>query len=425
MSIARMVLREILFRRLGFVLSLLAVVVAAGCLVNQLLLLELHDRHTEQILDARQAETAREMARLEDEIRIITKNLGFNIRILPRDLNLRDFFARNYADKYMPEEYADRLAKSKIVTINHLLPTLQRRLTWTEQQDLPIILVGTRGEIPILYQDKKKPIQDAVPPGKIVLGYWLQEGYKPGDTLVLQGRTFTVHKLQPKRGDQDDITAWVHLKDAQEMAGKPGLINGMLALGCNCTADRLSVVRTEIAAILPDTQVEEFESIAKARAEARTKTGAEAKAALERERVHRLAVRAEKEDFAAALVPIVFLGACLWLGLLALSNVRERRGEIGLLRALGFRSGQLFVLFMARAFFVGLAGAMFGIAGGALSAYFLGGAESDFVSMMSENGSMWTAVLLGAPVISVLACWLPALLAIRQDPALILQEETT
>ena len=156
MSIGRMVLREILYRKFGFLLSMLAVAVAVFCLVHQFLLLEDYDRHTEELLAAKEKETEKEMAKLEDDMRVITKNLGFNVRILPRELNLRDFHTKDFADKYMPEEYATRLAQSRVVSINHLLPTLQQRLIWKEQNDLPIILVGTRGEVPILYQDKDR-----------------------------------------------------------------------------------------------------------------------------------------------------------------------------------------------------------------------------------------------------------------------------
>lgn len=424
MSIFRMVIRELLFRRLGFALSVLAVAVAVGCLVHQVLLLEQHDRRTEQLLADKEAETKRVMDKLEDEMRIITKNLGFNIRILPKDLNLRDFHTKSYADKYMPEEYATRLAQSRIVTINHLMPTLQQRIIWKEQNDLPIILVGTRGELPLQYQNKKKPLQDAVPKGKIVLGYWPQQGFKVGDKLVLQGRTFTVHQLHPKRGDEDDKTVWIHLHDAQEMTGKPGLINGMLALGCNCTADRLSIIRAEIAAILPDTQVDEYESIAKARAEARTTVGEEAKAALARERQHRATLRAEKEAFAAALVPVVLLAACVWVGFQALGNVRERRGEIGLLRALGFRSRQLLALILARAVIVGLAGALLGCAGSILLATAFGDSSAGAWETALNHGTLLGMVLLASPGVSALACWLPALAGVRQDPAAVLQQET-
>ena len=63
MSIGRMVLREILFRKLGFFLSVLAVAVAVFCLVNQFLLLEEYDRRTERLLTEKEQETAQVMAK--------------------------------------------------------------------------------------------------------------------------------------------------------------------------------------------------------------------------------------------------------------------------------------------------------------------------------------------------------------------------
>ena len=111
MSIGRLVLREILFRRLGFALAVLAVAVAVAVLVGQVLLLDEHDLRTEQFLAVARQTLKDAMAKLDDDIRIITNNLGFNVLILPKDVNLFDFFAKDYADKYMPEDYAERLAR--------------------------------------------------------------------------------------------------------------------------------------------------------------------------------------------------------------------------------------------------------------------------------------------------------------------------
>ncbi|MCI0642055.1 MAG: FtsX-like permease family protein [Gemmataceae bacterium] len=422
MSLFRLVYREIWFRKLGFALGVLAVTIAVAALAGSLLLLNLHDRRTEEIVAAKETQTQAVMAKLEDEIRVITKNLGFNIRILPKDVNLLDFFAKDYADKYMPEEYVDRLANSKIVSINHLLPILQRKIDWPEEKIPALLLVGTRGEVPILAQDKKKAFIPAVPKGKIVLGNLLERGHQPGDAVVLHGRKFVIHKIQPRRGDQDDITAWIPLADAQEMFDKKGLINGMLALGCNCNADRLSVIRQEIMEILPETQVEEFETKATARAEARTKVAEEAKAAVAREQEHRAELRGEKEAFAALLVPLTLIAACAWVGLLAWSNVRERRAEIGLLRALGLRSVQLLTLFLSRAVLVGVTGAVPGLLLGVVVAASLGdgatAAEPGHVI-----GLLW--IIVAAPLVAVLASWLAALSALRHDPANILQQETS
>ena len=64
------------------------------------------------------------------------------------------------------------------------------------------------------------------------------------------------------------------------------------------------------------------------------------------------------------LVPVVMVGSGVWIGLLALANVRDRRGEIGILRALGLRSRQILLIFLGKAVAIGLAGACLGYAAG-------------------------------------------------------------
>ena len=111
-----------------------------------------------------------------------------------------------------------------------------------------------------------------IEPGQIVLGYELHDslGLKVGDELKLMGRAFTVSQCYPMRGNKDDITAWINLRQAQEMLDKKGLINAILALECQCAWADLAQVREEITRILPDTQVIEQGSKALARAEARS-----------------------------------------------------------------------------------------------------------------------------------------------------------
>lgn len=423
MTIWRLVTREILYRKLSFVLGALAVAVAVTCVVASVGALKAHDRRAEQILSTLEAESKQELNKLEDEIRKITKNLGFNIRILPKDVNLVDFYAKDYADKYMPEEYAERLAKAPIVTINHVLPALQQKIDWPEQE-MSVLLIGTRGELPMASQETKKPLLDAVPRGKIVLGYQLHrtikrarnEDLKKGDAIVLLGRKFAVHRLNPKRGDQDDVTVWINLEEAQELLQKPKQINSILALNCNCEdLDRLGSIRKEIEDILPDTQVEEFETKATARAEARNKVAAEAKATLAREKKNQDDIRQEIEALTSSLVPLVAVLCGIWLGILAWNNVRERRTEIGLLRALGLGSGRLLVLFLSRAIIIGFGGAAFGFL--ASLAILATGDASGF------DPVVLTAVFVGAPLVAALASWLPAFAATQQDPAVILQEE--
>ncbi|MCZ7647124.1 MAG: FtsX-like permease family protein [Planctomycetota bacterium] len=416
MSLWRLVLKELRHRKGNFALSLLSVSVAIATLAGALTLLRAHRQRTESLIAEKQAQVEAAAAKMEDEIRKITKNLGFNILILPKDQDLQSVYAEGFAEKTMPEAYAARLADANVVTIAHILPSLTRKFDWEEARRT-VILIGTRGEV----GEQKKPLLAAVPPGKLVLGYELhrQLNLKEGDSVGLKGRTFTVHKCYPARGSKDDITVWMDLAEAQQMLDMAGRINAILALECNCaTLDRLAEIRAEVAGILPDTQVVEFQSQAVARAEARNLATAKALADLELEKRHREAMQREGETLAAWLVPLVLLGCAVWIGVLALVNVKSRLGEIGILRALGVRSGQILFLFLGKALLTGVLGATagFGLGYGLCAAWNPGAGDLFDARVL--------ALSLGlAPVLAAAASWIPAQIAARQDPAAVLRED--
>ena len=238
MTLLRISLREIQYRKSGFLLSLLAVAIAVGSTVSALLLLKLHDIETDVLLARKEEETRRKLKLLGNEVRKATLKLSFNLVILPEGQDIREWYTKDYASKYMPEEYVDVLADSGIVLVRHFLPSLQEKIKWPETERT-IILVGTRGEVPNLHKSPKKPLVEAVPPGTIVLGHELHRslGLKQGDTVRVMGRELRIHKCHSRRGSKDDITAWVHLSAAQEMLNKKGLINAILALECLCAPE--------------------------------------------------------------------------------------------------------------------------------------------------------------------------------------------
>jgi len=362
------------------------------------------------VLRGHDIRTAATMAKLEEDIRKEMKRLGFNVRILPRGQNLEDLYARDYASKFMPEDYVHKLANSRIMTIRHLLPSLRQKIQWPEQNGRVVILVGVRGEVPLIHRTPKSPILHPVPPGSVVVGYLLHRGLalKVGDTITLMGKKFTVHKLRPQTGTKDDITLWVNLDEAQALLGKKGLINEILALKCHCAGGvPITKVRAEIERILPDTQVVEFAS--KALARARARDSAAAAAAL---------TRRQLEHFAAWLVPLVLLASMVWVGFLAFTNVRDRLPEIGILRAIGLRSSQVFLLFIAKAIILGLVGAVVGYVVG----FFGGVSWSGLPACQIFEPVALVLALAVAPILSAVAAWLPATVAARQDPATILRE---
>ncbi len=426
MTLWHLVTREIFHQKLNFALGICSVVVAAGVLVAELTLLDAHDERTGQILVEKEARTTEEMARMEDDYRKIMKKLGFNLLILPAEQSLENYYATGYVTEYMPEEYVHRLAGSGLMTIRHLLPSIEQKMTWPEQKGRSIILVGTRGEVPVTHLAPKEPMLLAVNPGEMKLGYQLATslGLKVGDRVRLFRESFRISEIHDERGTKDDITVWIDLAKAQEMFGLQGKINAILALKCHCLGNEVSQIREDVARILPETQIVEVDSKVVTRAEARDRARAAAEMALAAERANRTRMRGELEKFAAWLIPMVIIGSTVWIALLALGNVRHRRNEIGILRAVGLRSVQVLNIFLAKAILLGIIGAFLGY----LAGFAIGVASGEMAMNMQTAGKLFNPglfflVLFTAPLLSALASWIPALIAAGQDPAEVLREE--
>ena len=420
MKIRLLVIKEIKRRKLNFLLGLLSVVFAVATVTGALTMLKIHDINSAIIISAKEKETQERMALLQDDYRKITKKLGFNLLILPKDQNLNDLYADDFAAKLMPESYVDSLANSHSVFIRHLLPSLQEKILWPEKQRT-IILTGIRGEVPFLHKNPKEPMMVKVPKGTLIMGYELHKSLnlQEGDKVNIKGRIFTIGKCNESRGNKDDITIWINLREAQEILDKPGKINAIQALKCICAGSELSGVREEVHSVLPGTQVIEKGSKVLWRAEARNRSAKEAIEAIEAEKQQQLKLRKERENFASILVPLILFASAIWIAFLFIGNVRERKSEIGILRAIGVKKWKIMKLFLLKAIIIGLTGALVGYFAGLSIGCILGG---QFI-LEVFNINLLLLVLVFAPILALMAAYVPATIAAGQDPADVLREE--
>ncbi|MFT6619607.1 MAG: ABC-type lipoprotein release transport system permease subunit [Limisphaerales bacterium] len=375
MSTPGLIFKEMGHRRWSTLLALLAVVTAVGFSVAFFTTGE-----------ASQRETRRNM-----------RDIGQNLRIISKATDMGAFWDNDYSSVMMPEEWIKRFEKVTGLFYSHLSATLKQRIEWDGD---PALISGMAAEV--APPDRKKPSMTFnIKPGEIFLGYQLvkKRGLKKQNKVTIRGKEFVIAGTLAEAGTDDDIRIYMHLKDAQEILGVTGKINEIQALDCYCRnpdLDTLTVLREQLAEVLPEAQVIKMQAIALAREKQRTMM----------------------DDYFNLIMPLVVVACGLLIGVLAMLNTRDRREEIGILRALGFGTPQIATLFLGKAVLLGLIGAGLGFAIGTGWALHYG--PDIFKLTVKKLQPMYPLLywsFLLAPLFAAVSSFIPAMLAVAQDPA--------
>lgn len=382
MPIYNLIFKELLHRKINFFLGTLAIVTAVAFFVS---------------FFTTSAASRRETIRL-------TRDMGFNLRIISKATNMDEFWSKGFSQHTLPETYIQRFAAHKDFSFAHLTATLHQPLTW---RDLQIILTGISPEIEPSGK-KKSSMSFSIQPGTLHIGYEIARNLdlQKGESVTLLGEKFTVANTLPETGSDEDIRLYGQLPDIQTILNRQGQINEIKALNCLCLinhdGDPLELLREQLEIVLPEAKVIMNKTIAIAR---------------ERQRLM-------LEKYFAFIMPFVIIVCAAWISALTMLNVRERRTEIGILRALGYGAMNVTALFLGRAFLSGLLGAVFGFGLGTALALEFGPEIFRITAGQIQPGyNLLGWSLLAAPVFAALSSFIPAMLAITQDPALTLREE--
>ena len=410
--------RELGYRKLSFVLGVLAVSCVATCLIGSKAFLAAHDTQTEHLTEGLETRATERMTELRDAARRFSKNLGFNCMLLPAGQALTELYQEGKSNAFFSEAEAALLVDMKPETVNHLRPILRERTQWPEVQKT-IVLVGVRGQIYIKAPRWQKPIEEAIDPNKAHVGFALAQdlALAQGSKITFMGERFTVEHILPQAGNEDDISIRIDLETAQTLLDHPDKISAILGLMCNCADGDPNVVRKELETVIPGIQVVDFTTRVRARQNARNEIAQGAKAEVEDIQASRAELRRQIAALANALVAVVTAGTMILLGVLSFNNAREREGEVALLKALGLSSGRIICFFLFKA---GLAGLIGGILGCPIA---IGAARQILgpSAVVSTYFLLFTVFLTIA--ISILSSILPALRAATQDPCRILNQE--
>ncbi|MCM4151033.1 ABC transporter permease [Arenibacter sp. N53] len=339
----------------------------------------------------------------QDETRLLTRNMGFNVRIIPVASDMNQFWLQGYSDLTMSEKVVDKMIEQKSVNYSHLTATLHKRIHWRDKE---IILSGISKEEREPMGSNKSKMIFAIPPGKVYLGYELAQQFNlaEGETITFFDKEFEVIKTLSEVGSEDDIRVYFDLATLQDLTNMKGRVNEVMALNCMCSTkngDPLTELRKELAKIAPEAKVIMNSTIADARENQRKMT----------------------DKYFALLFPIILIICAIWLGSVAMGNVKDRTHEIGIMRALGFSAWKISSLFLQRAIVIGVVGSVLGFALGTLVSMNLGPKIFN-VTMVAVDpvfNLLYLAVLLG-PLFAVLASMLPIVWAVNQDSAKLLNE---
>jgi putative ABC transport system permease protein len=215
-----------------------------------------------------------------------------------------------------------------------------------------------------------------------------------GQDVDINGHPMPVVGILGATGSQDDDLLFTALSTAQGILGKQGQIS-MVEVAALCNACPVDEMVQQISGVLPDAKVMAIQQVVKGRMDT----------------LHRFST------FSLGMSAVVILVGSLVVLTTMMSSVRERREEIGIFRAMGFRKSHIMGIIFSEAAMIsgpaGLIGYLTGTGATFLAVRFFSGLEH--ATVIFDPMLCGGAILL-AMVVGLMASIYPAIMAARLDP---------
>ena len=171
MNTLSLIFKEIIHRKFNFLLILLAVTTAVTLFVSFVTTSSAYRRETRRIM----------------------QNMVQNLRIIPKETGIDQFWTEGFSEHTMPEEYVHRFASLRNYEYTHLTATLQKKVSWRGKK---VILTGILPEVLPLDKRHQKPMTFSVKRGTVYVGFELAKmlDIKKGDKIDMFGKNFIVEK---------------------------------------------------------------------------------------------------------------------------------------------------------------------------------------------------------------------------------------
>jgi len=215
-----------------------------------------------------------------------------------------------------------------------------------------------------------------------------------GKFLNMKTQNFKIAGILQPTGSQDDQLIFSHLSTAQELFNKKDRIS-MAEVAALCSACPIEEMAMQISEILPNAKVMAIQQVVKGRMETLN----------------------QFKNFSYGISVVVMLIGSLVILVTMMGSVRERRSEIGIFRAIGFRKRHVIRIVLIEAAIIsaisGIIGYWLGLVATKAGLQFFTG-NPDAALPLDPQLAAWT--FMATVVLGLLASAYPASMAARLDP---------
>ncbi len=269
-------------------------------------------------------------------------------------------------------------------------------------EDRPVLVAGVRflDELRIKQWWSVVEGTEPVAPDEALAGWRLAQvlSLSPGTTLEVHGQPFRVAGVLAENGSQDDDILFIDLAAAQQAMDKPAGVS-LVEVSALCSECPVEDMVRQISGVLPQAQVTALRQAVTLRMETVGQLG----------------------RFALAISVVVILIGGLVVLTTMLGAVAERRQEIGLFRALGFRRQHIMQVILGEVAVVSLTGGVMGWLLGMGAAAALAPYVANVTAAVPWDPWLALGAVGSALLVGLAAGLYPARQASRLDPTVALR----
>ncbi len=219
-------------------------------------------------------------------------------------------------------------------------------------------------------------------------------GAAPGTTLIIDSSESKVAGVLDQTGSQDDSLIFGRYGDVSAAVGKPGAVS-MVEVSALCHDCPIEEIIAQISMTLPGANVKGVQQVMKQRME----------------------TVGQFEQFALAVILVIVLLGAVLIFTSIMGSIADRRKEIGILSAIGFKKSHIIGIVELESLILALIAGAAGVVLSAVISYFVLPVFTDIDrSLVSIDPSLIISGIAAVTALGLTASLYPAIKASRIDP---------